>query len=238
MLRAASLGISAVLFALAAGSAAATTYTTQAAFDAAASTTVLEDFEGVTPATLYNTPLVSFTRNGATYVGLAGTPFPNVYIAGAPMPFENFGADIPSVGGTQLTSHVMTANGDENIRATFSQGYGAVGLDLYFNGLGPASISFLDQGGAVIESVSSATGHRFGTTLADIGFGGIVSNTPVWGFQWTSTLGGRTNTGFDNVRVGAFAPAIPEPGTWVLMVLGFGGLGATLRMRRRPAPAH
>jgi hypothetical protein len=232
MFRATSLGLALAAGVLAAGSAAADTYISQAAFDAAASTTLLEDFEGLAPG-LYNTPLPSFSRNGATYVGLAGTPFLNIYLAGDPVNFPNFGADIPFVGPTQLTSHVMTANGDENIRATFTQGYRALGMDLYFNGLGPATISFLDQGGGVIESITSPTGHRFGTSLADIGFGGIVSDTPVWGFQWTSTLGGQTNTGFDNIRVAA----IPEPGTWALMLLGFGGLGAGLRMRRRFAAA-
>jgi hypothetical protein len=30
---------------------------------------------------------------------------------------------------------------------------------------------------------------------------------------------------------------VPEPGTWALMILGFGGAGASLRMRRRTALA-
>lgn len=29
--------------------------------------------------------------------------------------------------------------------------------------------------------------------------------------------------------------AVPEPATWGLMILGFGGVGAMLRSRRRPA---
>jgi hypothetical protein len=32
------------------------------------------------------------------------------------------------------------------------------------------------------------------------------------------------------------AGAIPEPGTWLLMIIGFGSIGAALRIRRRPAP--
>lgn len=37
-----------------------------------------------------------------------------------------------------------------------------------------------------------------------------------------------------------FAPnaAVPEPGTWALMILGFGGAGAMLRIRRGTSLAH
>ena len=28
-------------------------------------------------------------------------------------------------------------------------------------------------------------------------------------------------------------PAVPEPGVWVMLLVGFGGLGASLRTRRR-----
>ena len=34
----------------------------------------------------------------------------------------------------------------------------------------------------------------------------------------------------DNLRVGA----IPEPGTWALMLLGFAGIGFAIRRRRKP----
>jgi len=37
---------------------------------------------------------------------------------------------------------------------------------------------------------------------------------------------------------GAFYPAVPEPATWGMMLLGFAGMGLTLRRRRRPALAQ
>ena len=48
-------------------------------------------------------------------------------------------------------------------------------------------------------------------------------------------------TGFDNTHVSDFAPndrnfqasaAVPEPASWALMIMGFGGLGVALRRRR------
>ncbi|MDB5482183.1 MAG: hypothetical protein JWO83_3236 [Caulobacteraceae bacterium] len=39
------------------------------------------------------------------------------------------------------------------------------------------------------------------------------------------------------LRYGGVACALPEPGTWALMLFGLGGLGAAIRARRRLAAA-
>lgn len=56
------------------------------------------------------------------------------------------------------------------------------------------------------------------------------------------TGGPGTNVGLievidNNTFDVADAPAVPEPATWAMMILGFGGVGATLRGRRRLADA-
>jgi len=64
---------------------------------------------------------------------------------------------------------------------------------------------------------------------------GLLSNSQ------TISLDGVTITWSDVASAGAGAIAsvvpIPEPGTWALMLVGVGGLGAMLRMRRKSAGA-
>jgi hypothetical protein len=42
-----------------------------------------------------------------------------------------------------------------------------------------------------------------------------------------------TGVDFDVRTIGSFTTAVPEPATWAIMLAGFAGLGAALRMRRR-----
>lgn len=40
------------------------------------------------------------------------------------------------------------------------------------------------------------------------------------------------NIQVDNIRLTGNVAAVPEPATWAMMIMGFGGIGATLRRRR------
>jgi hypothetical protein len=53
------------------------------------------------------------------------------------------------------------------------------------------------------------------------------------GFQGT----GDEGWGLENVQVTGLAAGVPEPATWGLMLVGFGGMGALLRRQRRLQPA-
>ena len=41
----------------------------------------------------------------------------------------------------------------------------------------------------------------------------------------------------DSTGLTATISAVPEPASWAMMLVGFGGLGAAMRMRRKPATA-
>lgn len=68
--------------------------------------------------------------------------------------------------------------------------------------------------------------------------GGLFDN---FEFAYTNALG-NPFTGGGNANVGLIevvnnfrlvAPGVPEPATWLLMILGFGAIGATMRAKKR-----
>jgi len=62
----------------------------------------------------------------------------------------------------------------------------------------------------------------------------LLSVTPSFGgVSGVTSLNSFTANGGGN-----FSANIPEPGTWALMIMGFGGLGVVLRSRRRMAIAN
>ena len=184
-------------------------YTDAVSFNAASNTTLVEDFEAFLPK---NTGLPSFVSNGNTYTGFAGTPSPNVYVANAG--FTNFGVPI-------TTSAVLTANGDEDFTVDFGSPSTAVGFDTYLNGLGLATVQVFGTSG-LLGSFNPAHDP------AIVGFLGITSSEPITSIRWTTVLGGRVNTGIDNIVQGR---AVPEPTTLLLLGLGLAGLGYSSKRR-------
>lgn len=83
--------------------------------------------------------------------------------------------------------------------------------------------------GAVIPGLATISGFTILSTDSAINLAGDFTS------QSTNNLGasaGTTEQLFGSVAIPA-GPAVPEPSTWVMMLLGFAGLGFAFRQSRR-----
>jgi hypothetical protein len=108
--------------------------------------------------------------------------------------------------------------------------------------------TFLDK----LNTISGAT-IDFGTTLSGLTIIGLHYGAAGAGPEATSFFAFDAGAGTGSITVtgreGANAlglsnavlfstGAVPEPATWAMMLLGFGGIGMTMRRRRNPAMAQ
>jgi hypothetical protein len=100
----------------------------------------------------------------------------------------------------------------------------------YFAGLDSATVYFqLYLDGALVWTSATLAPTSTPTNLSS-GYGGLVDEVQVvtaWPQRYV----------MDDVTYNADASAIPEPASWAMMLLGFFGLGAGLRARRRTLAA-
>jgi hypothetical protein len=99
-------------------------------------------------------------------------------------------------------------------------------MDLVFTYNGP---DFHTTGGPFTDI--SIPGLTAVSTFGGVGVDGFSSRAIK-----NSGLGTVDTIAFNNGAVGV-PVGVPEPASWALMILGFGGIGATLRRRRTVAPA-
>ena len=171
-------------------------------------------------ATVTNTP--AFAGSGTvTQNGINGT-FSFVY-----------GGPSQSLDGFNLVKDVTTL-----FSGTFSnawiQGQGGVGgIDVTIANNGSATFS------SSIYDLSKFVPHTDEYTLS-LGTASLTSVDPSTGCDKLghncSHVGTTGLKAFRSFATGDFqAAAVPEPATWGLMLVGFGGMGAMLRNRRRMA---
>jgi hypothetical protein len=198
-------------------SAALTFYTTQASFQAAVpSATVIEDFEAFLPKDVGLATIVTPTITANPIAGGAG----NVFVSSPG--YNNY-----DPAGVLTTSSILTASGDEAFEVLLASAASAVGMNVYLNDFGPATLEYYS--GATLLGSYTFTATPSDKTDNWVYFGALSSSAPITRFTWISTQGGLLNTGIDNIATGA----IPEPSTWVLMLVGFGLAGAAMRRRHR-----
>lgn len=167
--------------------------------------------------------------------------------------------DVSAVGDRFLFTYSLTLNEDEGVRTGDRL---VIFDFAGFDGFGPLSNPAIgaftepttDVGG--VDNLQAPPGFD-DTSVLNIGWrwnGPDIFTTgphaPVdFMLSAYSTFGGTTVDGFTSITVknngvaagqpnyeqgavGVPAGAVPEPGAWALMILGFGGAGAMLRRRR------
>jgi hypothetical protein len=80
-------------------------------------------------------------------------------------------------------------------------------------------------------SVGSVTKVGLGSNNLNDSFGVNLGNNYSWTQKYTITA--TSGAGGRSASPTALATAVPEPGTWALMIGGFAGAGAMLRSRRK-----
>jgi hypothetical protein len=117
--------------------------------------------------------------------------------------------------------------------------YGFGGLTLTQTGGGGFFLAALDLGTSFYTQPTGTINYVLNFTGGGTESGTLdltdTFQTFVFNASVDSVVLGGVNDGYiavDNIN---FTGGVPEPTSWALMVLGFGGLGAALRVRRRHA---
>jgi len=152
-----------------------------------------------------------------------------VYTSGG---FDQFTADdtgYAAIGGTDsLGSFMLGANATNytgdlfKLLVTFTAPAGVSGGGT-FNANLIGSVTGANNGGVTI-TFSNPT-QIFHSSIGDFTLG--VNNVSISGTSGTPVP-----------ITGYLLAAVPEPATWAMMLVGFGGIGLAMRRRRRPALAQ
>ena len=204
--------VTCALFAAGSANAAITIYTSQAAFLAAVTAPAVDTFEDFS---ITGTTASPVTRAVGTYG----------YTASAAQLFFGAGSN---------ADHWLSTNSATNpiVLSLFTGGVKGVGAFFFGSEIdgsfkaGNINLSATDGSGTVNQSVIGATTGSFVGFVTDGAFSQIIvaSVQPAVTSLWP-TVNDLTLAGV------AAAPGIPEPGTWALMIAGFGLVGSAMRRK-------
>jgi hypothetical protein len=167
---------------------------------------------------------ISFTSNGIT---CNPTPYGSCNTAGLP-------------AGSQALYFVSGAAATMNVAAGFTTGFSFEYTSPFTSGTFVNVWSGLNDTGTLLatitlpETPSSSGAACYGQPFCPYEAAGIT----FLGTAMSADFGGATDqVAFSDITLGSATPTVPEPATWSLLLLGFGGLGAGLRASRRGAVA-
>jgi hypothetical protein len=223
-LTAAALGVVALGFS-ATGHAAV--FTDRASFNAAVSSQSTVTFEGLV------LPQFDAKDYGAN-ASIGGVLFSDTDISIQ-------AAHVPLFASTAYGSDYMEWEGGPHVLTlTFVNGpVTAFGFD-FMEVRGHASTYTVDAGGVLMGASSGGSASSFFGYTSSVAFSSITFTQAAVDdqhFDFWSMDNVSYGTAWQRVAVDEGPLGVPEPASWALMMLGFGGLGATLRQQRRRAIA-
>ena len=163
-----------------------------------------------------------------------------------------------TAGSATSVTSTVTDNVNNPNKMTFDTNNAAAGTDTSF-------VDFLlNFDSTAVFSVTTATNPASTVTLLDVLTGQMIPlDTGTYGGSAGSSTGGSYSLNLTtNLTAGTWyrffytanmatpgdisgtanfytrTAAVPEPATWALMLLGFGGIGMAMRRRRRPVLAQ
>jgi hypothetical protein len=175
----------------------------------------------------------TYTDFGAFSAAAGPLTANNLDGAPAGLDWGDFSFGVAGATGTVTTAIYGTGNSaqgegdDATFIFTFDAPVFAFGFDLFDLGTVGAgdlviTVDGVDYG--LFTNVTGANGNKR--------FGGVTDAAGMTNISIYATRTGDV-VELDNVLYRGAAPdAVPEPATWAMMLMGFGGLGAVLRRRR------
>lgn len=181
---------------------------------------------------------------GAVADGYTAAGFPELVFT------TELGDGLELYTGPESDGVSLLARNDTNgnfIRGSFTDGLHSF-LTLTFGNDDPGFVNPGDQAVLTVFNAGAMVGQTIlmlsPNDLMDQTIGFAFGAFDSWSFAYTnsagapSTGGGATNVGLieviDNITFDTLVVTpVPEPTTWAMMILGFGGLGGVLRQRRR-----
>lgn len=128
--------------------------------------------------------------------------------------------------------------GSDNFSISFSApiaAFGFYGMDVGdFGGQLTLTLTDINDNISVLV-VPNTIGSSGSTTGSNLYFGFYDLGNTYKSIVFGNNSGGADFFGFDDFSIGSLeqvVPTIPEPGTWAMMIIGFGLAGAAIRRRR------